>query len=139
MYDVKEILNYVNLIKNHEVATQRGIDSSISLVWGILFIFAGITDLLLELNASPMLASISWGLASIGGITYSYLIMRYFRSGYITEAGKSTLDKSKIAFSKVLKLMLIVSSVTTLILVNLVIFNTDLLIPDNCKSAAICS
>ena len=127
--DVEEILGYINRIKDYEIDTQRRIDSSISLVWGILLIFAGILDLLLQLNSSPMIASIPWFLVIIGGITYSILIMRYFKAGYTTDAGKLSGDQSETAFNTVFKLMLIITLVTALILLNLAILNLDLLIP----------
>ncbi|MCY3414128.1 MAG: hypothetical protein INQ03_20960 [Candidatus Heimdallarchaeota archaeon] len=127
--ELREVLGFINNIKSYELTTQRKIDDSISLVWGLVLLFAGFGDLLLKLSGEEFLASLMWFGAVFVGMTYSTLTLKYFGRDYVTEEGKTSFKESKLMLESTFKIMLVVTLIGTVILINLVIINIDFMTP----------
>jgi len=101
--DIRQVLAYIDKIETYEANNRTKLFAINDLVWGILFLYAGVLDALLFGIARGDLSIIPWLISSICGLATSLFISINRRPQVLSPA----VDKSYTIFSRVYKFLVI--------------------------------
>ncbi len=75
--ELGQVINYIETIKSYEIRTFRDVASMINLIWGTLFIQAGVLDYIFLSNNLSIYLILVWAFPSVGGVFYWAIFSRY--------------------------------------------------------------
>ena len=121
--DLKEVLNYIQRIKNYDATQSYHLAAISELAWIFMLSSAGIMDFLIKITDSPIHDTIPWLIGSFGGAVMSVFI--FSSPKFITE-DTNIYTKSMSSIMKGILVGMI--SLWVLITVLVIVFGTDFIL-----------